>query len=342
MALVVEEQSSDHLKPSVSIIVPVYNGARTIEACLESLLQQNYPSEAYEITIIENGSTDNTTELVKKYPVHLFHNDTRGPAPARNLGIAKSEAEIVAFTDADCIADPNWIHELTKPYNDPEIGGVGGAILAYQHTHRNSVEMFSDDYTPLTNFLSGEHEFLPHLYTANASYRHRLLNEIGGFNIHLITGEDVDMAWRLQLQTGCELRSAPQAIIYHHHRSTWRGLARQYRQYGFGEIVLDTMYGCYPSYPRNLRFQIRRMLGQLTTLPRYMLSAGIRQIRLTTGRATRFEATWPLLCFLVESNNLRGKLAGLIATRFMRDIRPVFEMDADKLIDRFYGGLRRP
>jgi hypothetical protein len=202
--------------------------------------------------------------------------------------------------------------------------------------------MFADENSPLINFLSGEHEFLPHLYTANASYRHRLLNEIGSFNIHLITGEDVDMAWRLQLKTGCKLRFAPQAISYHHHRTTRGGLVRQYYQYGFGEIVLDTMYSCYPTYPRNLRFQIRRTLGQLMALPRYMLSAGLRQIRLATGRASRYEATWPLLCFLVESSNLRGKLAGLVATRFMRDIRPVFKMDTDKLIDRFYGGHRKP
>jgi glycosyltransferase involved in cell wall biosynthesis len=338
VGLEVKESSSNHLKPSVSVIVPVYNGASTIEACLGSLLQQNYPANSYEIIIIENGSTDNTTELVEKYPVRLFHNDTRGPAPARNLGVDKSKAEIVAFTDADCIADPNWIHELVKHYNNPDVGGVGGAILAYPHAHRNAVEMFSDEYSPLINYLSGEYEFLPHLYTANASYRHHLLNEIGGFNIHLITGEDVDMAWRLQLQTGCNLCYAPKAIVYHHHRATRRGLSRQYYQYGFGEILLDTMYSRYPKYPRNLRFQMRRMLSQLTALPRYALSAGLRQIHLATGQATRYEASWPLLCFLVESNNLRGKLAGLIVTRFMRDIRPVFKMDKDKLIKHFYGG----
>lgn len=342
MVLEAKDKNIDNFNPSVSIIVPVYNGASTIEICLESLLQQNYPADTYEIIIIENGSTDNTTELIKKYPVRLFHNDTRGPAPARNLGIAKSEAEIVVFTDADCIADSNWINELIKPYREPDVGGVGGAILAYQHDHRNTVEMFSDDYAPLTNFISGDLEFLPHLYTANASYRHCLLREIGGFNDRLTTGEDVDLAWRLQLQTGCKLRYAPQAIIYHHHRTTWRGLARQYRQYGFGEIVLDTIYSHYPTYPRTLRFQMRRMLGQLTSLPHYMLSVGIRQIRLATGRATHYEATWPLLCLLIESNNLRGKLAGLVATHFMRDIRPVLEMDTNELINRFYGVHHKP
>jgi len=322
--------------PSVSIVVPVYNGAETVSACLESLLNQDYPAEACEIIVVENGSTDNTTQLVEKYPVRLFHSDARGPAPARNLGIAKSEAEIVAFTDADCIADPNWLSELVKPYADLEIGGVGGAILAYQHTRRNVVEMFSDEYSPLTNFVKGEQVFLPDLYTANASYWRHLLNEIGGFNANLVTGEDVDAAWRLQLQTGRKLRYAPEAIIHHHHRSTLKGLARQYRQYGFGEIVLDTLYGHYPTYPRNLRFQAQRMLSQLAALPRYALSAGLRQFRLATGRTTRYEAAVPLLWLLIESNNLQGKLEGLIATRLMTDAQPALHTKAEVLISRLF------
>ena len=93
--------------PTVSIIIGVYNGADTIAACLESLLSQNYPADAYDIIVVENGSTDSTTEIVERYPVRLYHNSIRGLAAARMFGIARSEAEIVAFTDADCIADPN-------------------------------------------------------------------------------------------------------------------------------------------------------------------------------------------------------------------------------------------
>jgi len=321
---------------TVSIVVPVYNGAGTIATCLESLLHQNYPTEAYEIIVVENNSTDNTTQVVQKYPVRLFHSHEYGPAPARNLGLAKSEAEVVAFTDADCVADPNWLRELIKLYEVPDTGGVGGAILAYQHANRNIVEMFSDEYSPLINFAKGERVFLPDLYAANASYRRQLLKEIGGFNPRLVTADDVDAAWRLQLQTGRKLRYAPQAIIYHHHRATRKGLARQYRQYGFGEIVLDTMYGHCPTYPRNLRFQMRRMLDQLAALPRYALSAGLRQIRLATGRATRYEAAVPQLWFLIESNNLWGKLEALIATRFMIDAQPVLNMRAEVLVSRLF------
>jgi glycosyltransferase involved in cell wall biosynthesis len=326
--------------PSVSVIIPVYNGAHTIAACLESMLNQTYPSDAYEVIVVENGSTDNTSAIAQRYPVRLLHSEERGPAPARNLGIAKSEADIVAFTDADCITDRNWLSELVGPYADPQIGGVGGAILAYAHSDRTIVEMFSDENAPLVNFISGEDEFLPHLYTANASYRRSLLNEVGGFNPNLVTGEDVDISWRVQLQTGAKLRYVPQAIVHHHHRSTRIGLARQYRQYGFGEILLDTMHGNHPGYPRSRAYQIRRIISQMVALPRYALSAMIRQARLATDRTTPYQAAVPQLWLLIEGNCVRGKLEALVATRFMTDAQPALEMERATLIERFYGNCR--
>jgi cellulose synthase/poly-beta-1,6-N-acetylglucosamine synthase-like glycosyltransferase len=326
--------------PTVSVVIGVYNGADMIGDCLESLLNQNYPRDAYDIIVVENGSTDNTAEVVTRYPVRFFQNEVRGLAPARNLGLAKSEADIVLTTDADCIAHPDCLAELVKPYADPQVGGVGGAILSYDGGNRSVVEMFSDECTPLVNFSSGENEFLPRLCGAHASYRRQLLNEVGGFNPNMLTGEDVDISWRIQLETGVKLVYAPKSIIYHHHLSSQAGLARLYRHYGFGEILLDTMYGKYPGYPRDLSFQMRRILGQIAALPRYALSMAVRQVRLTTGRATPYEAAVPRLWFLIESNNIRGKIEGLIMTRFMRDAQPILEMDRATLIERLYGGRR--
>jgi glycosyltransferase involved in cell wall biosynthesis len=326
---------SDNTK-SVSIVVPVYNGAQTIGRCIESLLNLNQPDDGYEIIVVENGSTDNTTEVVKKYPVRLMHSQQRGPAAARNLGITNSKGHIIAFTDADCIAHPDWLLELIKPYEDPLIVGAGGAIHAYQHSERNMVERFSEDRAPLINFVSGEHEFLPHLYTANASYRLDALKRVGGFNTDLVTGEDVDLAWRMQLQTGLKVCYAPEAIIYHHHRTTTAGLARQYRNYGFGEIVLDTMYGQYPNYPRNRLFQLRRIIQQIAALPRYVVSILVRQYRLKVGQIDTYQAKLPIFSLLIESSNILGKLEALIATRLMTDNRYLLQQDIEQYINRYY------
>jgi glycosyltransferase involved in cell wall biosynthesis len=320
----------------VCALVCVYNGADTIGRCIESLLEQDYPKEFYEIIVVENGSTDKTTEIVEQYPVRLFHSPVRGLSPARNYGIAQTDADVIVFTDADCIAVPNWVSDLAKPFEDPKVGGVGGPIRDYVHPDRSFEEMFAEECKPLVTYISGENEFLPHLTGANCSYRRSMLNQIGNFNARLPTGEDIDIAWRIQLEAGGKIVYAPDAIIYHHHRSSREGLARQYRQYGFGEIMLDTIFGKYPGYPRTLGFQVRRILGQTAALPRYAVSTVIRQIRYKRGKATEYQAVAPRLWFLIESNNVRGKIEGILATRFMRDAQGILKKDPTEYVDRFF------
>ncbi|MCS6881935.1 MAG: glycosyltransferase [Oscillochloridaceae bacterium] len=326
--------------PSISVIIGVYNGAEMIGKCLESLLEQNYPRHLYDVIVVENGSHDNTIDVVRRYPVRLYQNPVRGLAAARNYGLERSDAEIIATTDADCVAHPAWLQELVKPYADPAVGGVGGYIGAYVHSERTIVEMFLDEYAPLVNFISGEHEFLPHLYGANASYRRELLLQIGGYNERLITAEDVDVSWRIQLQTGARLVYAEQAIIYHHHRTTEQGLARLYQHYGFGEILLDTLYRKYTGYPRDLRFQCQRIMGQMAALPRYMLSMLVRQWRLMRGAISPYEAEVPRLWLVIEWSNILGKLRALRATRLMRTAEPILAMDRGALIRELYGTIR--
>lgn len=322
--------------PTVTVVVPVYNGAMTIANCLESLLVQTYPQDRYEIIVVENGSTDETTRTVEKYPVRLFHNEVRGPAAARNRGIRESTADIIAFTDADCVVTPTWLVELVKPFQDPVIGAIGGDIQPYRHTQRTDVELFNDENSPWANYLSGKHEFLPQLYTPNAAYRRSLLVAVNGFDERILTGEDVEISWRIQMETGTQFAYTRQAIVYHHHRSTWQGLSRQYRQYGFGEILLDTLFAQHSGYPRSLKTQLRRLLGQTLALPRYVASGLLRGMRLVCGRITAYEATTPWLWFLAESSNIRGKLEGLVATRFMTDTRPALSMKAELFIQRMF------
>lgn len=329
-------QTTSSLPPTVTVVVPVYNGAMTIANCLESLLDQTYPADRYEIVVVENGSTDETTEVVQRYPVRLFHNEVRGPAAARNRGICESTADIIAFTDADCIANPNWLVELIRPYADPTISGVGGDIQPYRHEKRTIFELFSEEYAPIVNYVSGEHEFYPHLSTPNASYRRELLVATNGFDERLLTGEDIEISWRLQVKACAKLAYAHEAIVYHHHRSTRQGLCRQYRQYGYGEVLLDTLFGYHPNYPRSRKFQLQRILGQVAALPRYMVSGVLRGMRLVRGRVNPYEAAVPWIWLLVESSNIRGKIEGLVATRLMTNPKAALNIQADAFIQRMF------
>lgn len=321
----------------ISVVVPVYNGADTIAQCIESLLGQDYPADRYDVIVVENGSTDDTTAIVERYPVRLYRSPKRGVAQARNFGIAKTDADIIAMLDADCVAEKNWLTELARPYADPEIGGVGGPILDFVHPNLTFVERFAAECHPLTNFfIPNKGEFLPRLYGANCSYRRELLVRVGLMDTRLPMAHDVEISWRVQLQAGVRLAYAPDAVVYHYHRSTRKGLARQYRRYGFGEIMLDTLYNAQPGYPRHLGFQLRRLAQQCLTLPRYIVSMGVRRIRRRRGRATDYDVAVPGLWFLIESSNILGKLEALIATRLMRSANDIFEHEPDAYIDRFF------
>lgn len=112
--------------------------------------------------MVENGSTDETTAVVERYPVRLLHNQVR-PRP-RNRGIQASEADFIAFTDADCLVAPTWLAELLKPFQDLTIGAVGGDIQPYRHNNRTDVELFNDENSPWVNYLSGKHRIFAQIY----------------------------------------------------------------------------------------------------------------------------------------------------------------------------------
>ena len=97
--------------PLVSIIVCSYNGAKTLAACLESLGKLNYPS--YEIILVDDGSTDNTAQIAAEFPnVRYIHQENHGLSHARNTGAAAAKGEVFAYTDSDCMADPDWLYYL--------------------------------------------------------------------------------------------------------------------------------------------------------------------------------------------------------------------------------------
>lgn len=309
--------------PSFSIVVPVRNGEAVIGRCVESLLAQRYPANRFEIIVVDNGSNDRTAERAAAQPVHLVACAVPGPSAARNAGVRSSEADLVAFTDADCVADPDWLAELAAAFDDAGVGAAGGPIEAFVHPGRGLVERFAEDVQPLRNFQRGEGEFLPYLFGANAAYRRELLLAVGGWSEALGTAEDVELAWRLQLRTGTRIHYRPAAVVFHHHRSTVGGLAQQYWVYGHGEVLLDSMFRAQPGYPRNPRFYRRRFAQQFAALPRYLASGVLRGLRRAFGRTGTYEAVAPWLLLVVESANLAGKIRALALSGGLRDPEPL-------------------
>ena len=108
----------DH--PRVSVVVPFYNSERTLAACIESLLAQADVGGPYEILMIDNRSTDASASIVARYPeLIVLEESTPGAYTARNTGIRKASAPLIALTDADCIVQPDWLRSIQDGMQDP-------------------------------------------------------------------------------------------------------------------------------------------------------------------------------------------------------------------------------
>ncbi len=107
------------MQPFISIIVPAYNAEETIRKCIDSLLRIDYPN--YEILIIDDGSIDKTREILSEYKNRIILIESRhsGPSKCRNIAAKRSKGDFLAFTDADCLVDKNWLGELMRGFVNP-------------------------------------------------------------------------------------------------------------------------------------------------------------------------------------------------------------------------------
>jgi len=222
--------------PFVSVIVPVFNGQDTIEACLNALVAQDYPADRYEVIIVDNNSTDGTTRLVQQFPVrYILERSRQSSYAARNRGVREAQGALLAFTDADCVPDPAWLRYGVAAFASATVGGVAGTIASLDPA------TVAQRYAVRKGALSQEtaltqNSFRPAVYTANALYRKAALEQAGGFDPGVISGGDADLAWRVQ-ELGFSITFAPQAVVRHRHRERVADLLRQRRNYGYGSVV---------------------------------------------------------------------------------------------------------
>jgi len=207
--------------PKFSIIVPAYNAAHTITTCIHALQSQiNVPAD-YEIIIVDNGSTDNTIDLARRSKVKVIHQQQKGPASARNMGIHAAKGSILCFTDADCEPTPTWLSEITAPLiANPDIAGCKGAYSCRQpELIARFVQMdYEDKYDTLQKY-----EFITFMDFYAASYRRQTLLDIGGFNEQFTAAnsEDREVSYRLA-NSGHKMVFQRSALVYHIHTNNFK------------------------------------------------------------------------------------------------------------------------
>ncbi|MBI4810064.1 MAG: glycosyltransferase, partial [Ignavibacteriales bacterium] len=301
--------------PFVSVIVPVFNSSRTLDLCIQALLNQNYPKNKYEIIIVDNNSTDDSVDIIKKYPVSLYFEKKKQTSyAARNQGIKNSKGEILCFTDSDCIADNNWITEFVKCFSDPNLGGIGGPILAYEPT--TQVEKYIDENKLVTH--SKNTHFLPFAATANAAYRRIIFEEAGLFKDKFITGSDMEMSWRMQSKTRFSMGFIEKAIIYHKHRTNLKDFAFQRRRNGLASIIHATMYGINKEYPTE-RYSNKFIKQRLSTELKGFIKNFSKVIRIIISKWNHSEVNENILIHHIDRLSfLMGQIEGIIKYRLLK------------------------
>lgn len=264
------------MNPEVSIVVPVFNGAATIAGTVGHLLDQSLPPK--EIIVVDDGSTDDTAEVLKQFAngINYQFKSNGGPASARNFGARLAAGNFIAFTDSDCLPDRNWLSRLLAGFDLPQVAGVGGSVKSVD-------DSLMGEYVDLLRLLEpaknadGEIEYL---ITANACFRREALLESGLFDERFRKpgGEEPALCRRLK-ELGYQFRSAPQAVVLHHHRQTVGSFLRTIRNYGEGRYLLGQLWPDYriANPARTFFRQMIAVLSLARQFPAYVRSHGAKK-----------------------------------------------------------------
>jgi cellulose synthase/poly-beta-1,6-N-acetylglucosamine synthase-like glycosyltransferase len=222
----------------ISVIVPAYNAERTISSTINSLLNQNYPKNRYEIIVVDDGSSDKTREIVRKFKkVRLIKQTHKGPAAARNLGAKKSKGNILLFTDSDCVPDKNWIKFVVEPFKNPEIVGVSGT---YKTLNKESLlARFAGYEIEERHEEMEKQKNIDFIGTFSAAYRKKIFLRFGGFDeaFPLASGEDIDLSFKIST-AGYKMVFQPKAFVYHNHPDNLVKYLRQKFFRGYWRVLL--------------------------------------------------------------------------------------------------------
>ena len=221
--------------PRVSVVVCAYNAADTLDDCLISLGQLDYPD--FEVVVVNDGSRDATGEVAKRYPVRVIDVPNGGLSAARNLGLAAATGEIVAYTDADVRVDRDWLTYLVQPFLTSDVVGSGGPNVVPPDDPFVAQCVARAPGGPTQVLL--DDRIAEHVPGCNMAFRRDALLAIDGFNpVYLRAGDDVDVCWRLQARKQ-RIGFAPSALVWHHHRASVKAYWRQQVGYGEGEAWLE-------------------------------------------------------------------------------------------------------
>ena len=221
--------------PRVSVVVCAYNAERTMEVCLASLECLNYPD--YEVIVVNDGSTDGTLAIAEGFAYcRIISQQNKGLGVARNVGAEAATGDIVAYTDSDCVADPDWLTYLVAKMETAALVACGGPNFPPPEESLVPAAVAVSPGGPTHVLLSDD--VAEHIAGCNMAFRRDILLQMGGFDpIYRAAGDDVDICWRFQ-DAGYTIGFSPAAVVWHFRRNTVKAYIGQQRGYGKAEALV--------------------------------------------------------------------------------------------------------
>lgn len=262
----------------VSVIIPAFNGAGTIREQLDALCEQTYLGE-YEVVVVDNGSTDETPQIVDEYTnrdhrIRLVPSPkSQGTSAARNAGAAAAKGDFLAYCDQDDVASKDWLCALVEIA--PQHHAVGGPV-DYALLNEPAVAAWRGSRPE--NHLVMALDFLPFAIGTNFGIWAEVLSAVGGWDTSFKWGgEDIDLSWRIQL-AGYRLAFAADAVMHYRHRDSLEAMTRQAYKYGQAGPQLYSAFHSLGARRRPILRAARTWAWLLVHLPDGVMRSNTRGI----------------------------------------------------------------
>ena len=231
--------------PTLSVVIPVYNDPEGIEMTLDSLTEQTYPTNDYEILVVDNGSTDKTRDVIREFVNTYEHvqllieDDIQGSYAARNEGIGHARGLIISLVDADITVEETWAEAVVNSFENHGWDYMGCRI----ETYIEGEETLGAIYDHLLGGFPVEYYIEKRNFTVTAclSVRRELFNEVGPFDARFTSHGDEEFGKRVAA-AGFDQHFESEITVYHPTRSgLYPWLKKQFR-IGRGAIQLRTYH----------------------------------------------------------------------------------------------------
>jgi GT2 family glycosyltransferase len=225
--------------PFITVIVPTYQDWDRLELCLKALKAQSYPSDQFEVLVVNNHPEDLPDYKVEVGNVRLLEEAKPGSYAARNAAIKVAKGEIFAFTDSDCIPSTTWLEEAIRFLKNDYDRIAGKVVLNFQSSHLTWAELYESVFA----FPQDMYVEMGFGATANMVAKRHCFDRVGLFDASLLSGGDFDWGKRAN-QVGLSIGYATSAIVAHPARKTFSSLLKKKLRVSAGHLqIKNESYG---------------------------------------------------------------------------------------------------